>query len=1030
MIRTLSDVQHVLHRPGMYTGCDTGSITTSEWRLNAECVWETWSCNQIVRKCIDEILSNAIDNTISNSLASSIEIKIDRDSICVINDGFPLKVDTLSQCGSNAIMQAFGKLRTSSHYDNKDSTAGTFGIGCKIANIFSTLFEVEVVDIDGNEVAFTWKDHMSTCEQGQVADTNLPAGSIKIRFLPDQSVTGGFDDLSSYVSWVQHRCLEASTFTSVEFIINGTVIQDTSPHDFVRYHIKGDAEIVNIADGTYVCMLSEPMLDAASSISLVNGHRTGNHGVHVDRALAEIHQHMHGKRISSSVFNRVMREHVFMFVSCTVKNPIFPSQSKDRLVGGSLKLPQILKSAQVTQFFEDLHARIEMEALMKLPKLTRKQSVKVDKLQDAVMAGSKQSEQCTLILTEGDSAKTFAMSGLSIIGHDFFGVFPLRGKALNVRDETDEKIMSNVEWKSVMSILGLSLDSFSMTALRYGRVMILADADLDGIHIAGLIINFFESKFPNIFKHIPDFVQLFKTPVVKAKYNQQVHEFFTMHEFRQTDVPKSASIHYYKGLGSSTRNEAREYFQRRSELTRTCTITDSDDHAMLTTMFGKSNANTRKQLIRDHIIAPMNSLSGKTVSAADFVKSELLYFSAYDVARSIPNIMDGLKTSQRKVIYIAKDIKEVKVAQLASTVALKTSYLHGEQSLADCIITLAQDFVGSNNHPLLKGIGQFGSRLQGGKDAASPRYVHVQPSPFMKAVIMREDDHILHYLEEEGVTVEPNYFLPLIPLVLINGARGIATGFSTFIPCHSLKSVVNAVQDCINKQPMREIEVAYNHFNGTIVDDEKGCVTHGKMRAHGGKLIITELPVYTWTESFISKLESCKHITKVVSRCDDVSVHIEIKTDDTAAVQKMLTSQLSTKNMFLFDANGILQPFESAHQIVEQFVQVRLEFYMKRIQYELGVLTKKLEDMKHIETFIATIINSGVQTFVDDPNAYLVKHELPLTLLKMPISDLCHAKLKKIRDNIEACNRDIETNRQLTPEGVYLGDIQSLNVFL
>ena len=102
---------------------------------------------------------------------------------------------------------------------------------------------------------------------------------------------------------------------------------------------------------------------------------------------------------------------------------------------------------------------------------------------------------------------------------------------------------------------------------------------------------------------------------------------------------------------------------------------------------------------------------------------------------------------------------------------------------------------------------------------------------------------------------------------------------------------------------------------------------------------------------------------------------------------------------------------------------------MKRIQYELGVLTKKLEDMKHIETFIATIINSGVQTFVDDPNAYLVKHELPLTLLKMPISDLCHAKLKKIRDNIEACNRDIETNRQLTPEQVYLRDIQSLNVF-
>ncbi len=171
-------------------------------------------------------------------------------------------------------------------------------------------------------------------------------------------------------------------------------------------------------------------------------------------------------------------------------------------------------------------------------------------------------------------------------------------------------------------------------------------------------------------------------------------------------------------------------------------------------------------------------------SFSQFINNELIEFSRADVIRSIPSVVDGLKPSQRKVLFAAmkRGPGEVKVAQLAGFCAETTAYHHGEASLLATIVKLAQDFVGSNNVPLLVPVGQFGTRLQGGKDAASARYIFTKLSPLCRLLFPAADDDLLEYAQDDGRPVEPVHFVPILPTLLLNGCQGIGTGWSTEVP--------------------------------------------------------------------------------------------------------------------------------------------------------------------------------------------------------------------------------------------------------
>lgn len=192
------------------------------------------------------------------------------------------------------------------------------------------------------------------------------------------------------------------------------------------------------------------------------------------------------------------------------------------------------------------------------------------------------------------------------------------------------------------------------------------------------------------------------------------------------------------GLGTSTAKEAKEYFENMTRHRIRFRYEGDQDDQNIIMAFSKKCVDQRKDWLMNHMDETkrrkeiglseryLYEKDTRTVTFSDFINVELVLYSNYDNVRSIPNMIDGFKPGQRKVVYTClkrNDKREVKVAQLAGSVAEHSAYHHGEVSLMSTIINLAQNFVGSNNINILQPIGQFGTRLAGGKDSASPRYI-------------------------------------------------------------------------------------------------------------------------------------------------------------------------------------------------------------------------------------------------------------------------------------------------------------------
>ena len=508
-----------------------------------------------------------------------------------------------------------------------------------------------------------------------------------------------------------------------------------------------------------------------------------------------------------------------------IENPAFDSQTKEALTLKSANfgsqpelsekfLKNILKSSIVENIINFLKAR---ETALMQKKMTggkkKKKLYGIDKLEDANDAGTQKSAEWVLILTEGDSAKSLAMSGIQVVGRDKYGVFPLKGKLLNVRDANANILKNNQEIQNIIKILGLKMGETytDVKSLRYGSIMIMADQDHDGSHIKGLVINFIHHFWPSLIK-LKNFMKEFITPIIKARKGDDWITFFTIGEYEEwckkvKDTSKY-SIKYYKGLGTSTSKEAKEYFKNINIHKIQFSYAGKQDDESIDLAFSKNLANKRKEWLEKTNRTQYIDHSIKTITYSDFVNKELVHFSIEDWARAIPSLMDGLKPSQRKILFscFKRNLtKDIKVAQLAGYVAEHSAYHHGEASLWQTIINMAQNFVGSKNINLLQPIGQFGSRHLGGKEAASPRYIYTCLNKITRLIFKENDDPILDYLEEEGMKIEPNYYQPILPVVLVNGAEGIGTGWSTKIPWYNPLQIVENMLAHIEGQEMKEM---------------------------------------------------------------------------------------------------------------------------------------------------------------------------------------------------------------------------------
>ena len=339
---------------------------------------------------------------------------------------------------------------------------------------------------------------------------------------------------------------------------------------------------------------------------------------------------------------------------------------------------------------------------------------------------------------------------------------------------------------------------------------------------------------------------------------------------------------------------------------------NSDSYKAITLAFDKRFSNSRKKWLEGYNPDSIIENNEKFVTYHDFVHKDLIHFSNSDNMRSLPSICDGLKPSQRKVVFASflrkLDKDEVKVSQLAGYTSDKSAYHHGEVSLQGTIINMAQNFIGSNNINILMPNGQFGTRRMGGKDSASARYLHTMFNKISQKIFRKEDEHIYQHIIDDGHVVEPINYSPIVPMVLVNGSEGIGTGFSTNIPCFNPISIVNSIYKRMDGKEFKELVPWYRGFKGTIKKlNEKSYESCGVFKiVSGNKIHIKEIPVGMWTQNYRDHLEYLliddpkkpkKHEIIIDYKDNSGNNNVDIMVELTnGSLQKLIKNKLIEKN--------------------------------------------------------------------------------------------------------------------------------------
>ncbi|CAL0334291.1 unnamed protein product [Lupinus luteus] len=1025
MYQKKTQLEHILLRPDTYVG-SVEKHTQTLWVYddnNHDMVNRPITYVPGLYKIFDEILVNAADNKQRDPSMKWLKVWIDpvENMITVYNDGDGVPVEIHQEEKVYVPELIFGHLLTSSNYNDneKKTTGGRNGYGAKLTNIFSTQFVIETADGKRQKkYKQVFSNNMGKKSEAVITKCKAGENWTKVSFKPDLEKFQMSYLEEDVVALMKKRVVDlAGCFgNTVKVELNGHLISIKSFRDYADLYLKSAEKLrpvplprihTKVGDRWEFCVsLSDGQFQ---QVSFVNSIATIKGGTHVDYITNQIASFVmakvnkKNKNANLKAYN--VKNHLWVFVNALIDNPAFDSQTKETLTtkqanfGSKCDIPEsTLKQVEKSAIMESLLSWAEFKQNKDLKKTdgTKSQSVRgIVKLDDANEAGGRNSDQCTLILTEGDSAKALAVAGISAVkgGRNFYGVFPLKGKLLNVREASSKQLLENEEIQNIKKILGLQQNKeyTNVKSLRYGHLMIMTDQDHDGSHIKGLLINFIHSFWPSLLK-VPSFMVEFTTPIIRATNKSNKKEklsFYSMPEYeswkeRLGSNVRHWQIKYYKGLGTSTREEGREYFSDLNKHMKQFVWEADYDADAIELAFSKKKAEDRKTWIRNFEPSNFRDHKEKLISYTDFVNKELILFSRADLQRSIPSMVDGLKPGQRKILYCSfkkKLFKEIKVAQFIGYVSEQSAYHHGEQSLASTIIGMAQNFVGSNNINLLQPNGQFGTREEGGKNHASARYIFTELCPITRCLFPEDDDNLLEYLNEDGKSIEPNWYIPVIPTVLANGCEGIGTGWSSYIPNYNPKDIIANVRRLMNGEAMIPMDPWFRGYNGIIEKSEKegGYIVSGTIEDVDEQTFrITELPIRKWTKDYKQFLDSITEGSPNVKDplIEDYRVNgdeemldilVRMKEDKVAMIMKeglmkkfKLTSTISTSNMHLFDAEGKIKKYDNPEQIIEEFFPLRLEYYEHRKKYKLDTLQRLLLTLDNKARFILGVVSGEI----------------------------------------------------------------------
>jgi DNA topoisomerase-2 len=1119
-----TDIEHVLDAPDTYIG--------SVQPIHSELWVADHSAEKIVLcdiesvpglyKLFDEAIVNARDHVVrmiqspaeNKKLVTQIcvDVSAETGEISIWNDGNGIDVAKHPEYGIWIPELIFANMRTSTNYakDEKRIVGGKNGFGFKLVLIWSTYGRIETVDhTRGLKYVQEYHTNLSKIDTPviiKVSGSTKPY--TKVTFRPDYARMGIHGLTPDMLALLKKRVIDIAAVTdhSAKKIVvkwNDIAIPVKNFQQYIDLYIgaaKEDAAGKRVYESAserweYAVALSPTHEFVA--ISFVNGIATTKGGKHVDYIMYQIANKLVAlieKKKKVKVSMTSIKEQLMLFLRCDVENPAFDSQTKDFLNTPSNKFGS---TCAVSDAFVEKVAKMgvmEVACALSEAKETRlakrtdgiktKTIRGIANLNDANWSGTIQSAKCTLILCEGLSAMSGIVSGLSADDRNIIGIYPLKGKLLNVRGEATKKIAENKEISDIKKILGLETGREYNTiedvhrSLRYGKVMIMTDQDLDGSHIKGLCINLFHSEWASLVR-IPGFLSFMNTPILRAKRGSQTMLFY--HDGEYTKWKESVgsdvshwNIKYFKGLGTSTSAEFKEYFANKKIVDFTYAPATSDD--VIDRIFNKKRPDDRKVWLENYDKHAYLDTSRSSVVYDEFIDREMIHFSKYDCDRNIPNMVDGLKTSLRKILFSAfkrKLTQEIKVAQFSGYVSEHSAYHHGEASLNGAIVNMAQTFVGSNNINLLMPNGQFGTRLLGGDDSASERYIFTLLNPLTRSIFPEVDDQILTYLSDDGTPVEPEYYVPIIPFALMNGISGIGTGFSCDIPSFNPADIMSYLKRKLrgdaNIQDIAFIPY-FDGFQGTVRPLTETqyliCGKYEVVNAATDTIRITELPVGTWTMKYISFLEELMDATAVdkkgvkipVSLKDMTSISTDITVDITVVFPKgrlaeleaqvdsarglngvhkllKLATTVSTTNMHMFDAECKLHKYANVAEIIDAFYIVRMEAYRKRKAHQIDAMEKLLVRLSNRARYIQETLDDivdlrkkpaqAVQALLESRKYVAIDGNYHY-LIKMPMDSVTTENVEKIMRERQETESELRTLKSTSLEQMWLRELEHL----
>lgn len=893
-ISKISHIDHIIKRPTMYFGdfdekttmrqlfdLETGTLTTQKVTYSPAIV-----------KLFDEALTNATDNIYRSKEkpTTRIQIKIDNKSIEIYNNGQSISLEKSVNPDDGKEYYspelAFGHTYSSGNYDDdvERKSNGMNGIGIKLANIFSKKFVVKVIN-NNKLYQQTFFDNMRKKTEPKIVDYKGPDG-VSIKFdLDFKLLKCSKDFIDDNTKKILYKRILDSTLFPVDLFVNGKKLPRFSFQQYFEATFKGNIPENYISEDSYNHNIIMFPFKGGNIVSMVNRIVTESNGTHVKCVIDKIIERFESKGL---LFTKSQIEsNLCMYLNVIVDKPSFKSQSKETFNGKiSVDVDHLVYKLCSNSDFLDLLQNKRNESINR--KLKKTKPV-FEKLTEANLAGTNESQKCTLFVTEGDSATGMVQQCFSSLGHDYYGIYTLGGKPLNIRKKKDIEVqMGNRVINELIVALGIERGvDYSIPEnrkrLRYGKLVCVKDADVDGSAIMMLVCNIIDVIAQSLLKS-NDFFYEFITPQIKLIYDIHVGKSVTVFGVTETIVKgkdgkfttkliadnkivescKGAittfnnkaefikfmnynrqnltvkDIKYYKGLAAISTEDALDYWQDYEDYLIPFIYDDSAEEVM-ENLFSdhKSCINWRKQLVQE---TTEDTYCVRIKSGTDITQYGFYDYAPYareDCIRTIPNVYDGLKPVQRKILYsllihAPSSEKFKKVFQIATQASLDGNYHHGDASINEATCGMMQTYMGSNNIPLVTGSGQIGTRFAHGQDHGATRYIEGALSKISKVLFPKVDDALLESNIEDEVIVEPKHYIPILPMVLINGTEGIGVGYSTFIPNHDFKDCIRNIREVLNTIENDSVDVvsklnahqltinpSYPGFKGSIIYNDK-----------------------------------------------------------------------------------------------------------------------------------------------------------------------------------------------------------------